>query len=916
MKIFWPRIAFAPLLLTFVGELGAIDVEELPPPAKHKVNFVKEILPIFKKHCVECHGPDKQKSDYRIDVKARAFGGGEMGEAIIPGKSAESPLVHFISGLDEEVIMPPKGDSLGDKKVGLIRAWIDQGADWPDDAGAQVADPMDHWAFKPLQQPGTPRFMNPIDAFLLVRLERKGLKFSPRADKRTLIRRLYLVMHGLPPTSAEVTAFVENKDPRAYAQLVDRVLASPRYGERWGQHWLDIVRFAESHGFEMNRERPHAWRYRDYVIESFNTDKPYNQFVKEQLAGDTFGAEAATGFIVAGPHDMVLGSDPAHQATLRQNDLAEMVNATGTTFLGLTLGCARCHNHKFDPVSQNDFYAMTAIFAGVQHADQIIGSKNKLQRKTKVLEGLMVLDKSLAGLFRPPVTYDRNDEFFAPEETQSVRFTVLTTTGQSEPCIDELEVFDVDKNNVALGATLKSSGNFANNPKHKLVHLIDGKFGNPYSWISNERGKGWVQITFSKPARIEHIVWQRDRQGKILDRLPTNYKIEIELTPDQWRVVASSNSRVPFGAKFDANAVAARKDLTEAQKTKTTALLKKRAALRKELAEIETGSLAYAGKFTKPPKTFRLHRGDAIQPRETVTAGTLLKFNGARLAAEAPEKARRTALAEWIVNPENPLTARVIVNRVWQYHFGTGLVDTPSDFGHNGASPTHPEFLDWLATDFITHRWSLKHLHRRILGSRAFTQSSTPQPGALKRDAQSRLLWRFPPRRLEAEAIRDSILAASGKLDLAMGGPGFSLFEIQKENVRHYFPKKKFSAADWRRMVYATKFRQEQDDVFGAFDCPDGNQSVPRRGRSTTPMQALNLLNSAFVLDQAKHLAARIKKDAGDNPEAQVRRAFHLTLGRAPEDRELAAAKNLSSAHGLPALARALFNTHEFITIP
>jgi len=913
MKIFCQRIAFVFLLLTFVGGLGAIDVEELPPPAKRKVNFVKEILPIFKKHCVKCHGPDKQKSDYRIDVKARAFEGGEMGEAIIPGKSAESPLVHFISGLDEEVVMPPKGDLLGDKTVGLIRAWIDQGANWPDDAGAQVADPMDHWAFKPLRQPETPRFMDPIDAFLLVRLEAKGLKFSPRADKRTLIRRLYLVMHGLPPTSVEVAAFVKNKDPRAYAQLVDRVLASPRYGERWGQHWLDVARFAESHGFEMNQERPHAWRYRDYVIDSFNADKPYNQFVKEQLVG---GAGAATGFIVAGPHDMVFGKDPVHQATLRQNDLAEMVNATGTTFLGLTLGCARCHNHKFDPVSQNDFYAMTAIFAGVQHADRIIGGKKNLQRKTKLLEEMAGLDKSLAGLLKPPVTYDRNEEFFVPVKAQSVRFTVLATSSRGEPCIDELEVFDADKKNVARGGALKSSGDFSNNPKHKLEHLIDGKFGNSHSWISNERGKGWVQITFSQPARIERIIWQRDRLGKYKDRLPANYKIEIESAPGQWRVVASSENRVPFGAKFDANAVAARKDLTETQKTKTTALLKKRAALRKELAEIETGPLAYAGKFEKPPKTFRLHRGDAIQPREAVTAGTLLKFNGARLAAEAPEEARRTALAEWIVNPENPLTARVIVNRVWQYHFGTGLVDTPNDFGHNGAPPTHPEFLGWLATDFITHRWSLKHLHRRILGSRAFTQSSTPQPAALKRDAQSRLLWRFPPRRLEAEAIRDSILAASGKLDLAMGGPGFSLFEIQKENVRHYFPKQKFSGADWRRMVYATKFRQEQDDVFGAFDCPDGNQSVPRRGRSTTPMQALNLLNSAFVLDQAKHLADRIKKDAGDNPEAQVRRAFHLTLGRAPEDRELAAAKNLSAVHGLPALARALFNTHEFITIP
>jgi mono/diheme cytochrome c family protein len=916
MKSFYPSIAPALLLLFLTGSIAAIDIDELPPPAKQKVNFVKEILPIFKKHCVKCHGPDKQKSDYRIDVKARAFEGGEMGSAIIPGKSAESPLVHFISGLDEEVLMPPKGDLLEDKTVGLIRAWIDQGADWPDDAGAQIADPMEHWAFKPLRQPGTPRFMDPMDAFLWVRLEAKGLKFSPQAEKRTLIRRLYLVMHGLPPTVAEVKAFVENKDPRAYAKLVERVLASPRYGERWGQHWLDVARFAESHGFEMNRERPHAWRYRDYVIDSFNADKPYNQFVKEQLAGGTFGAEAATGFIVAGPHDMVLGKDPAHQATLRQNDLAEMVNATGTTFLGLTLGCARCHNHKFDPVSQNDFYAMTAIFAGVKHADRTIAGKKNLQRKTKLLEELTGLDKSLAGLLKPPAAYDRNEEFFAPVKAKSVRFTVLATSCRAEPCIDELEVFDVDKKNVALGGALKSSGDFANNPKHKLAHLIDGKFGNSRSWISNERGKGWVQITFSKPARIERIVWQRDRLGVLQDRLPTNYKIEIESAPGQWRVVASSNSRVPFGTKFDANAVAAQKDLTEAQKIKTTALLKKHAALRKELAEIETGSLAYAGKFAKPPKTFRLHRGDAMQPREAVAAGTLLKFNGARFAAEATEATRRTALAEWIVSPENPLTARVIVNRVWQYHFGTGLVDTPNDFGHNGAPPSHPEFLDWLAADFITHRWSLKHLHRRILGSRAFTQSSAPLPAALKRDAQSRLLWRFPPRRLEAEAIRDSILAASGKLDLAMGGPGFSLFEIQKENVRHYFPKQEFGPADWRRMVYATKFRQELDDVFGAFDCPDGNQSVPRRGRSTTPMQALNLLNSPFILDQANHLAARVKKDAGPNVEAQVRRAFHLTLGRVPEIHELAAAKKLATDHGLPALARALFNTHEFITIP
>ncbi|HCU87784.1 MAG TPA: hypothetical protein DGP39_09660, partial [Verrucomicrobiales bacterium] len=512
------RHGFLIAMALLPSSLLAIDPEELPPPAKHEVDFEKEIWPIFKKHCVKCHGPEKQKSGYRIDVRELALEGGDMGENIVPGKGAESPLVHFMSGLDEETVMPPEGDLLGDKTVGLIRAWIDQGADWPDGVGGKVVDRMDHWAFKKITWPGSPRFMQPIDAFIKVRMEPKKLGFNSRADKRTLIRRLYLVMHGLPPTPAQLEAFLKDDKPGAFMRLVDRVLASPRYGERWATHWLDLVRFGETHGFETNRERNHAWPYRDWVIRALNEDKPYNQFVREQLAGDALGEPLGTGFLVAGPHDIVKGQDGKLNRMQRANELDDIINTTGTVFLGLTTGCARCHDHKFDPISQNDYYALKGIFEGVNFADRNLPLSDVDKAKAAAMrkrggELKAQLAKFVApGGKRPAVTAKHNIETFPAVEARFVRFTI-TRSSSSQPCIDELEIF-AGTENLALaskGAKASSNGDFKH-PLHKLAHINDGQYGNAKSWIAAQ-STGWVQIELPKTARIDRIEWARDRPG-------------------------------------------------------------------------------------------------------------------------------------------------------------------------------------------------------------------------------------------------------------------------------------------------------------------------------------------------------------------------------------------------------------------
>lgn len=1117
MNPFGPQFMALRVALTLLGlsATAAGSAATLPPAATHKVDFSKEIQPLLAQHCHECHGPKKQKNDLRLDVKESALKGGENGPVILPGKSAESRLIHLVAGLDKDLVMPPKGERLTREQIGLLRAWIDQGARWPETVSATDRKPSEGWSFKPLARPTVPdirstgfKIHNPVDAFIAAKLREKQLAQSPEADRRTLIRRLYFDLIGLPPTPEEVAAFAADTHPQAYVKLVDKLLGSPRHGERWARHWLDVVRFAESDGFETNQPRPNAWHYRDYVIRAFNDDKPYDRFILEQLAGDQFEADTATGFLVAGPWDRVKSPDPVLTANQRADELHDLVSTTGSAFLGLTIGCARCHNHKFDPIPQTDYFAIKAVFAGVQHGDRAIKPANFAEIQAKAdarRRELIPFERKLAqfdppaqtaqtvilhtddtnrttqllpskgaaakypdgfargqagdtgdaarlptlgkgylywnqvpgkdvfawaprvkGRFRVwlswggghkthaedaryfldrdgdlattndqseiaranhrkfadgsgtvpktpqwsgflnagvheltptskvilrgganeqyvsadvavfqeettrstgrdprirlPVTRGKNTERFGPVEAKFVRLTIAATT-QLEPCIDELEVFTAGETsrNIALasaGAKATSSGNYPDNPLHKLEHLNDGRYGNERSWISNERGKGWVQIEFAKPETIDRVIWSRDRDNvpRYNDRLATRYRIEISRDGATWQTIATADDRLAFGTKVPGGVIYSTDGMTPAEAGQLAGLLAARKKLEAEITVTTALPMVYSGKFTAPSDTFRLHRGDPMQPREVVAPGGLTEL-GARvtLPANATEAERRLALSKWIASPENPLTARVIANRLWHYHFGRGIVDTPSDFGLNGGRPSHPELLDWLASELIAQKWSLKSLHRIIVTSAAYRQANAHDAKSAQTDADNRLLWQFPARRLEAEALRDTLLAVSGRLDLTMGGPGFDLFEPNANYVKVYNSRREFSAESFRRMVYQQKPRMQLDDTFGAFDCPDAGQIAPRRTRSTTPLQALNLLNSPFLLEQSEFFAERVKTEANAGAPAQIRRAFQLAFSREPSPEEASAGMDLVREHGLAALCRALFNANEFL---
>lgn len=1065
-------------------------------------DFVREVKPIFEKHCYDCHGSEKQKGGLRLDAKAYALRGGEEHKPLwIAGKSTESVIVRFVSGLEPNMQMPPKGEKLSAAEIETLKRWIDAGAHWPDD-GIVLSDPLKtHWAFQPLA--GKEQGARSMDDFVREKLKASGLAMSAPADARTLIRRLYLDLTGLPPTPEQVTAFVSThaQHPESSIEhLVSSLLDSPRYGERWARHWLDVVRFAETDGFEKNVERPNAWRYRDYVIRALNEDKPFDAFVRDQIAGDLTGEDEAMGFIVGGPWDEVKSPDPVLTAQQRADELNDMVATTGTAFLGLTLQCARCHNHKFDPVPQTDYYSMAAVFSGVLHGERPLKSGNtaaQLAKAAKLRDELKPIEAALAAFeprastlrtvvikpddaehtqklrpantkrteyekgiakgeadfagtatdlptiadgywvwlhgnnaddvfawmpqtagkfrvwvswgsgyrshdedaryvldldgdlntkndqreigqadhrkfadgtgtmpnrklwsgfkdlgvhefgaksklllrvvgegfptadmlvlqedagttkqphLRTPVSRDANTERFDPVDAKFVRFSIDDTSG-GQACIDELEVF-AQGNNVARGAKLSTSGTLPGHAIHQLAHINDGLYGNTHSWIASERRNAWVQLELAKPERIDHIVWSRDRGDaqRFTDRVATQYRIEASLDGKAWRSIASGDDRLPYAPKATKTVrLISSEGLAMGEAKKFDALRAKQKQLSEAVAAAEVMPAVYAGKLTTPKEIHRLNRGEVTQPKEIVSPGVLSNFGHAvKLTEQATDAQRREALAHWIADPRNPLTARVIVNRVWAWHFGEGIVATPSDFGVNGAKPTNPELLDWLAREFIASGWSLKKLHRLICTSAAYRQASTPNAAAMQVDAQSRLLWRFPPRRLEAEPLRDCILAVTGKLDLTMGGPGFSLFEANKNYVRVYNPKSEFEAGDFRRMIYWSKPRMRLDDTFGVFDCPDAGQVQPKRTRSTTPLQALSLLNSPFLVQQSEAFAERVKRERSDVP-AQVARAFELVFQRVPTAPEQASAVTLVKSDSLETLCRALLNANEFL---
>ncbi len=951
---------FVAALTAFAAPISSVAFGATPSP-----DFVRDVRPILEKHCYECHGPTKQKSGLRLDVKHAAFHSGD-GSApnILPGRAADSPLIQFIAAANVDDRMPPEGDGLTAAEIATLTAWVDAGAVWPEGVDtAQLEDKRDHWSFKPLTSPEPPTTRDsawprhPIDRFVLAKLEQESLRPSPEAPRDAWLRRVSFDLIGLPPSPAQVAAFAADRRPDAYERVVEELLASPRYGERWAQHWLDVVRYADTHGFEVNTERPNAWPYRDYVIRAFNRDTPYDRFVKEQLVGDALGEDTATGFLVTASVLLPgqIGKDEPSKRLARQDALDEIVTNIGQTFLGLSVSCARCHDHKFDPISAKDYYAMQAFVAGVEYGERPLRTPDAEAARREIAAlrtRLAAADQELAhfsplagaGVVRPMVNARENVDRFAPVKARRLRFTIRATNSL-EPCLDELEIFGPASGNLALagnGATVTSSGDTIVADRHDLKHLNDGQYGNTRSWVSNESGRGWVVVEFPAEQIVERVVWGRDRLARLTDRVPTDYVIEVAGDNGEWRSVADASDRLPFDPADKKSDAFRRAGLTPAETDAIDKLVTERRNIERRLAAETDRQRVFVGKFRTPDVIRHLSRGDPEQPPAVLSA-----LGNITLTPATPEQQRRQALADWVATPENPLTARVMANRIWQWHFGTGLVETASDFGRMGTKPSHPELLDWLAGEFIRSGWSMKHLHRLIVLSATYRQSaaiadrglrsvdsatpsthasaaspSFPNPQSAIRnpqliDADVRLLWRFPSRRLEAEAIRDTMLAVSGRLNLTMYGRGFDLFD-KRGGLAGFKPVESFKGEGLRRMVYAHKVRREREAVFGAFDCPDAGQSTARRRESTTPIQALNLFNSRFTLEQAEAFAADVAREAGPGADAsrQVQLAYTRTLGRAPTPAEQADALAVVRTHGLGPLARALFNSNEFLFLP
>ncbi len=836
----------------------------------------------------------------------------------------------------------------------------------------------DWWALQPVRSVVPPNLetidgsyaewtTHPVDRFVLDTLRGNGLRPSPPASPRDLIRRATYDLNGLPPTPEEIHAFIEactaetgNPDrvgDSAYKDLVDRLLDSPRYGEHWGRHWLDVVRFGESTGFEVNHLIDNAWPYRDYVIRAFNEDKPFDQFAVEQIAADTVApgnpdTEIAMAFLVAGPLDIVGNQDPAQAAQIRADTVDEIIRATGEAFLGLTVGCARCHDHKFDPITERDYYGWYATFAGVQHGDRIVATDDQRKqheakvrplnaRKDEIAKARAAIHDAIvargeskraeydARWHREPIDRRLTTETFEPTRARFVRLVAegrdSDPRSQSGFRIDEFEAFTFDDRNVAAALSGALAEGLSNAPgdfarAYGAELAIDGKYG--ARWIA---AGSTLTIRFARDEAIRRVVFSSDREAALaIDSGETTflseYRIETSLNGETWTVLADSHDRQPV------NDAHRHKRYIDAESTQTerdelAALDEQLRAVSRELDAIPPLPLLPVGTLTQPAEPTHIFLGgDPQRKGDVVSPASLsaLQYAEYALASEAPEQERRLALARWIVDPRNPLTPRVLVNRIWHYHFGRGLVDTPSDFGFMGGRPSHPELLDWLASELIDPQfendgdpWQLKRMHRIIMLSNTYRQSSDFRNDAAQRDASSRLLWRFPPRRLSGEEIRDSMLAVAGKLDPRMGGPGFRLYEYLRDNVSTYVPLDAHGPATYRRAVYHQNARASRIDFMTDYDSPDCALPAPRRETTTSPLQALTSMNHSFTIDMAELLAQRLRD--GDDPSTQIQRAFEILYGRLPAALEESNAISFVNSHGLNAFCRALFNSNEFI---
>jgi mono/diheme cytochrome c family protein len=782
-----------------------------------KVDFATQIAPIFARRCVSCHGPDEPESGLRLDTRADALAGGYSGEAIVVGRAGESPLVALIAGTrEDEIVMPPEGERLTDAEVALMRRWIDQGAAWPDGLTitastneSQPAEPQrrDHWAFEPITDPAPPVvgaeswIRQPLDRFVLRRLEAAGIAPSPEADRATLIRRVMLDLVGLPPTPEEVRAFVFDSRPDAYERLVDRLLASPHYGERWARPWLDLCHFAESDGYLTDQLRPVAWRYRDWLIDALNRDLPFDEFTIQQLAGDllpgaTIDERLATGFLRNTLSNREGGADLEEFRVEQVMGRTEML---GTVWLGLTVGCARCHDHKYDPISQKEFFQLYAFFDAVDevNVDAPLGDE-------------------LAAHDAARAEYDRR------------RRELI------EPVREGLEELQARWEAKLLEAMAHPGQDHVWDRQWEVLGLIWG----------GGLGEGQLEGTLIVQAPLAQ------RAPHERDRLLDYFLVHGAVTDDE--------------------------------RYKELGLGGLREQLEALAAELPKLSRAPTIRVARVPHQTYLHvRGSFRTPGVPVDPDTPAIY-----PALPEDVARdRLALARWLVSDEHPTTARVTVNRAWQELFGRGLVETSGDFGTQGAEPTHPELLDWLASELRRQGWSMKGLHRTIVTSATYRQSSHARRELETTDPNNHLLARQSSLRLSAEQVRDAVLWAAGVLAGKIGGP--SVFPPQPPSV-----SMEAFEADWkesegedryRRGLYTFTRRQAPYAQNVTFDGADPSRACTRRERSNTPLQALTLLNDAVFFDAARALAGRVLSEVpADSIDWRIERMYEVCLSRPP----------------------------------
>jgi mono/diheme cytochrome c family protein len=810
------------------------------PGAAGPVDYVRDVKPIFARHCAACHGPDKQRAGLRLDTAAAVLRGGNSGPAVVSGKSADSLLVHAVTGTRGAKPMPPKEPRLTPQQIDLLKRWIDQGAPVPAAELAASARPASrHWAFRKPVRPAEPAVKdiawvrNPIDRFVLARLEKEGIAPSPEADRITLLRRVSLDLLGLPPSPRDVDEFLNDPCPDAYERLVDRLLASPHYGERWGRHWLDAARYADSNGYSIDAPRS-IWKYRDWVIAALNRDLPFDRFTTEQLAGDLLPNATPDQKIATGFHRNTSINEEGgiNLEQFRIESVVDRVNTTGTVWLGLTVGCCQCHDHKFDPLSQREYYQLFAFLNNVDEPNLELLTPEQAKTREQVRARVAALEKQRQAL--DPYTPEREDRWeksLSPEAR-------LKLPKNIQAILDIPENGRVPKQKQTLTAYYRQLD---------LARHAVGGLADPLPFLS---------AAHAATARFRFAV---DRQI---------------------------------------------------------------AALKKKEPAVVTTMVVQERKT--PRTTTVLLGGDFTRPGAAVTPGVPAVLHPITAHGTPPGNLNRLDLARWLVSPENPLMARVIVNRFWQAYFGTGLVETDNDFGTQGTPPSHPELLDWLATEFQRQGWSMKAMHRLIVTSATYRQASRHRPELAALDPRNRLLARQTRLRLEAEIVRDAALTATGLLTPAVGGP--SVYPPQPEGVYRFTQvprdwKASEGPARYRRGMYTFFWRSAPHPGLIVFDAPESVATCTRRNRSNTPLQALTLLNDQAFYEFARALAARVLREAKPTDAERLRHAFRLCLARPPSAAEANRLRELFAEQGdVPAqevwtaVARVLLNLDEFIT--